>query len=90
VDQLVQVVGALLILAGFTLAQLGRLDTRAYSYLLVNLVGAAILTVLAWHERQWGFLLLEAVWTLVAAGGIVARARADLRAGRAPLESSRR
>jgi hypothetical protein len=86
VDQLVQVAGALLILAGFTFAQLGVLETRAYSYLLVNLVGAAILTVLAWHERQWGFLLLEAVWTLVAAGGLVARFRADLRAGGAPLE----
>jgi hypothetical protein len=31
--------------------------------------------VLAWHERQWGFLLLEAVWALVAAGGLAARLR---------------
>ena len=74
-DQLVQVAGALLVLAGFALTQLGVLDTRATSYLLVNVVGAGILAVLAWHERQWGFLLLEGVWALVAAGGLVARAR---------------
>jgi hypothetical protein len=34
---------------------------------VLNLIGAAILAVLAAHERQWGFLLLEASWALVAA-----------------------
>jgi hypothetical protein len=77
VAQLVQVVGALLVLAGFTLTQVRVLDTRAYAYLLVNHAGAGILAVLAWHERQWGFLLLEAVWALVAAGGLAARLRPD-------------
>ncbi|HEU0335580.1 MAG TPA: hypothetical protein VFR43_03445 [Gaiellaceae bacterium] len=88
-DQLVQVAGALLVLAGFALTQLGVLETRAYSYLLVNLFGAGILTVLAWNERQWGFLLLEGAWTLVAAGGLVARARADRLGGRRPAGASR-
>jgi hypothetical protein len=73
VDQLVQVAGAALVLTGFALAQLGVVETRAYSYLLVNLVGAGVLAVLAWHERQWGFVLLEAVWALVAAVGLAAR-----------------
>ena len=65
-DQLIQVVGALLILGGFAAAQFGwlRLDSR--TYLLLNLVGSAVLAYLAWHEDQLGFLLLEAVWAGVS------------------------
>jgi hypothetical protein len=70
-DQVVQVAGALLILAAFTAAQFGLMGTHSRLYLVLNLVGAAILTVLAWHEDQWGFLLLEGVWTLVSAWGLL-------------------
>ena len=70
-EQVIQVVGALLILAGFAAAQFGwlRLDSR--SYLVLNLVGSAVLAWLAWEERQWGFLLLEAVWALVSLWSLV-------------------
>ena len=75
--QLLQLVGALLVLAGFTLAQLGRMDPQSIPYLVVNLVGSAILAALALHEEQWGFLLLEGVWALVSLGGLVGRLRAQ-------------
>ena len=65
----------MLVLAGYTLAQLGRLDQHSIPYLVVNLVGSAILAALALHESQWGFLLLEGVWALVSLAGLVGRLR---------------
>ncbi len=64
--QVIQVAGSLLILAGFAAAQAGRLSIDSRRYLILNFVGSAILAVLAWIDRQWGFLLLEGVWAVVS------------------------
>ena len=74
-DQIVQVAGALLILAAFAAAQFDRLSPHSRLYLWLNVVGALILAVLAYLERQWGFLMLETVWTAVSAWGLVQLAR---------------
>ena len=74
-EQILQLVGAVLVLAGFTLAQLRKLDPQSLAYLLVNALGAGILAVLAFVEQQWGFFLLEGVWTLVSVAGLVNRLR---------------
>jgi hypothetical protein len=70
VVQLVQVVGALLILIAFAAAQFGAMDSHSRAYLVLNFFGSLILAVLAWRERQWGFLLLESVWALVSGWGL--------------------
>lgn len=74
-DQYVQIVGALLILAAYIAAQFWALDQRSYPYLLLNLIGSAILAVLALIGRQWGFLLLEGAWAVVSLWSILARVR---------------
>ena len=76
-DQVIQVLGSLLILAAFGAAQAGRMQPSSLVYLLLNLVGSTVLAVLAYHERQWGFLLLETVWAIVSAWGLWKRSRGD-------------
>ena len=74
-EQVVQVVGSLLVLAAFAAAQAGRLGPRSRRYLLLNVLGSGTLAVEAAATRQWGFLLLEGVWALVSVAGLVAAAR---------------
>ena len=62
----VEVAGAVMILAAFALNQFRGLDRHGYPYLLFNVAGSAMLTVVAASHRQWGFLLLQVVWGVVA------------------------
>ncbi len=74
-SEAIQIAGALAILVAYALAQFGVIDQRSYSYLVPNLLGAVVLSVIAWVEDLWGFFLLELAWTLVSAWGLVQRRR---------------
>ena len=76
-DQVIQIVGAALILVAYVAAQMERLDPQSRLYLVLNLVGSIILAVLAASGSQWGFLLLEGAWAIVSLWGLVAIARRD-------------
>ncbi len=75
---IVQIVGALVILAAFLLAQLRVLDARSRAYLVPNLVGAAALAVDAYLGREWGFLVLESAWAAVSAAGLATSRELDV------------
>lgn len=70
-DQLIQIVGALLILAAFAAVQFDRMRPDSRLYLALNLAGSAILAILAVAASQWGFVLLEGVWAIVSAWGLL-------------------
>jgi hypothetical protein len=69
---LLQILGALGVLIPFVWSQMGRMSLTSPTYLGLNLAGSALLAGLALHGRDWGFLLLEAVWALVALRGLIA------------------
>lgn len=74
-DQVIQIVGAALILTAYVAAQVERLDPQSHLYLSLNLVGSIILAVLAAIGSQWGFLLLEGAWAIVSLWGLIKPAR---------------
>jgi hypothetical protein len=71
IHQLVQIVGAMLILAGFVGGQFRLLDPHSGLYLGLNEAGALVLAAVAGTESDWGFLLLEGAWAAVTAWSIV-------------------
>jgi hypothetical protein len=77
VDQVIQIVGALLILTAFAAVQFDRMRPGSRLYLAFNLVGSAILAVLAVAAAQWGFVLLEGVWAIVSAWGLATAFRSS-------------
>jgi len=72
--QLIQIVGSLLILVAFILQQTKRVEADSTLYLWINFLGAGILCVTAIMTWQWGFIILEGVWSLVALVGLIRNA----------------
>lgn len=68
--QVVQSVGALLILVAFVLVQRGKMGTDTRWYLWLNSLGSLVLMIVAVLEVQIGFIVLELVWAAVSAIGL--------------------
>jgi len=74
-NQIIQVIGALMILVAFAANQRGAMSPHERSYLWLNFAGSAILAAIAIHNRDAGFILLEGVWAIVSLWGIAQLAR---------------
>jgi len=81
--QLIQVIGAALILTAFVLAQIERLEPSSAAYLTLNLLGGLILASVAAVDLDLGFLVLESVWAAVSAAGLVRLVQAGRQAAKA-------
>ncbi|HYL14154.1 MAG TPA: hypothetical protein VEV41_14020 [Terriglobales bacterium] len=64
--QLASFVGALLILVAYAGQQFNWMNPRKAAYNVLNGIGSAILTYIAFHPFQVGFVLLEVTWTLIS------------------------
>jgi hypothetical protein len=72
--QVLQIIGALLILSAFIALQVKRMEATSYVYLTLNAVGSALLAVLAVIGQQWGFVLLEGAWAAVSVASLCGQA----------------
>lgn len=70
IAQVVQIIGAFLVLGGFAGAQLKWFDSQSLRYLMLNFIGSALLAIVAIRDREWGFILLESTWTAVSLLGL--------------------
>jgi hypothetical protein len=75
VNDLLQIIGALLLVGAFAAAQIGWLRPRDLRYLLANLVGALILLGIATAAGQPGFMITNGFWTLISLWGLAQMAR---------------
>jgi hypothetical protein len=62
----VEILGALLVLSAFAATQLRRMHPHSTGYLALNTLGAGTLAVIAGLHHSWGFLLLEGTWAVVS------------------------
>ncbi|MEB3331833.1 MAG: hypothetical protein VKI83_05020 [Synechococcaceae cyanobacterium] len=69
--QLVSLGGAIMQLVAYALMQLGRLSSDTYPYQLANVIGSFLMTVVASINHEYGFILMEAVWFLTSAYGLI-------------------
>ncbi|MBF9132999.1 hypothetical protein I0C86_29160 [Plantactinospora sp. S1510] len=74
---LIEVGGSLLILSAFAAAQTHRLSPHSVRYLLLNIVGSAVLAVIALLHQSWGFLLLEGSWAIISTVSLLRMTRHD-------------
>lgn len=73
--QIISIIGALLILAGYVSLQLGWMGRENRWFNVVNFVGSALLAWVAIVDWRVGFILLESAWAVLSIPGMIRRRR---------------
>ena len=76
-DQILSLLGALLVLSAYAGNLLHYLDRDGVWYAVLNVVGSGLLSYVALHSGAAGIILIEVAWTLIS---LVALVRALQRA----------
>ena len=71
--QIVSLVGAAMILAGYVGLQLGKFDRNNRVFNLVNFVGSGLLAWVAIVDWRVGFIVLEVAWAVLSLPGLLRR-----------------
>ena len=77
--QIAGFVAAMVILVAYIGHQTRRMDANGVAYNVMNAAGSGVLTYVAFHPFQVGFVVLEGVWALVSLAGLITRLRASER-----------
>ncbi len=64
-------VGMLMVLAAFAAETRGVLSSRSFNYLILMVIGEALLTVRAYVTNEWPFAVLGGIWAAFAAYSIM-------------------
>ncbi len=73
VNQLIAVIGAVVMLGAYFALQRGWLMANDRWYSALNFIGASMLTWVAVEDRRWGFILVEGAWALLSIPGMFRR-----------------
>lgn len=68
--QVISIVGALLVLAGYVALQAGWMGRENRWFNVLNFAGSALLTWVAVVDWRVGFILLESAWALLSIPGM--------------------
>lgn len=71
IDQIISLIGAALILLAYMGNTFRWMNTESTLYHGLNLAGALMLTYTATVGHQWGFIVLEGVWSVVSFAGLM-------------------
>jgi hypothetical protein len=64
--QVISFIAAMVILVAYVGHQTRRMDANGVAYNVMNAAGSGVLTYVAFHPFQVGFVVLEAAWAIVS------------------------
>lgn len=75
ITALTGILGAGIILIAFIMNQLDKWDSETIQYDVVNFIGSVLLVLYAYQSQTWPFFILNSVWALFSAIGVVSYLR---------------